>query len=169
MLSGMGAFSIKIFRKGDGQKMDETIDYKSLEPAEQKRLACEMYIESRMNHEYGERLTQAEIGKMFGHNQQWVSAALADEGTLDRLERRTRSDVIIARAMANKAAPEMMLDLIKSARKKRADQFEYITQQDRRDILDRAGVRAEKQEATDVTIRFADGVGFATGMPSEVD
>lgn len=148
--------------------MDETIDYKSLEPVEQKKLAVEMYIESRINPDM-DPLTQLEIAKKFGHSQKWMSEALRDSGILEKIEKRTRSNIILARAMANNAAPELMMEMIKSARTKRAAKFEYITQQDRRDVLDRAGVRAEKQEAMDVNISFADGIGFNTGMPAEID
>ena len=148
--------------------MDETIDYKSLDLPEQRRLAVEMYIESKLDPSK-KPLTQREIGALFGHSQKWVSDALIDSGTLERIEKRTRSNVILARAMANHAAPSLMLDMIESARKRRDKKFEYITQQDRRDVLDRAGVRAEKQEATDVNIRFVDGVGFNTGMPEDVE
>ena len=141
----------------------EDIDYMSLPPDEQKALAIDIYIDSRVNPDK-KPLRQIDVAAMFGHKQKWLSSALADSGILERFERRTRSNVIIARAMANKAAPEIMQKTIESARKARGNKFEYITQQDRRDVLDRAGVRAEKEDAQAVTVTFAGG-GFDIGMP----
>ena len=146
----------------------EKIDYRSLPPEEQKELAVRMYIESRADPDR-KPMTQVEIAKLFGHSQYWVSKALIDDGVLDRLERRTRSDVVIARAMLQHAAPKVAEETIRSAMKKRAPKYEYITQQDRREVLERAGARAEKQEATDVNITFTNGVGFSTGMPADVE
>ena len=148
--------------------MDESIDYKSLPSEEQKELAVRMYIESRTDPN-AKPLTQTEVAKMFGRSQTWMSAALIDDGTIERIEKRTHSNVVLARAMMQHAAPKVAEETIKSAMKSRAAKYEYITQQDRRDVLDRAGVRTEKQEATEVTVRFADGIGFETGMPDEVE
>lgn len=146
----------------------ENIDYRSLPPEEQKDLVVQMYVESRIDPDR-KPMTQVELAKLFGHSQYWVSKALIDSGVLDRFERRTRSDVVIARAMLQHAAPKVAQETIKSAMKKRAPKYEYITQQDRREVLERAGVRAEKQEATDVNITFTNGVGFSTGMPADVE
>jgi len=148
--------------------MDEIIDYKNLPPEEKQELAVEIYLDSRTDPDK-KPLTQKEVAAMFGRSQEWLSKTLLNAGVIEKIERRTRSNVVLARAMANKAAPEMMRRTIESARKHRGDKFEYINQQDRRDILDRAGVRAEKQEAMDVNITFADGAGFNTGMPAEVE
>lgn len=148
--------------------MDDTIDYKSLPLEEQKELAVRMYIESRTDPN-AKPLTQTEVAKKFGKSQTWMSAAIIDSGTIERIEKRTRSNVVLAKAMMQHAAPKVAEETIKSAMKKRAPKFEYITQQDRRDVLDRAGVRVEKQEAMDVNITFADGIGFNTGMPAEID
>ena len=147
--------------------MEESIDYKSLPLEEQRALAVQMYIESRTDIEQ-KPLTQVEIAKMFGHSQKWVSESLHNSGVLEVIERRTRSNVILAKAMMNHAAPRVALETIKSALQKREDKFEYITQGDRRDVLDRAGVRAEKEDAQAVTVTFAGG-GFSVGMPEGND
>lgn len=146
------------------ESMDyKSIDYKSLPSEEQMSLAVQMYIESHADPNV-RPMSQTEIGKLFGHSQQWVSAALINSGVLDRIEKRTRSNVILARALMQTAAPKIAEETIKSALKKRDKKFEYVTQQDRRDVLDRAGVRAEKEEAQAVTISFAGG-SFDVGMP----
>ena len=141
--------------------IDESIDYKNLPLEEQRELAVRMYIESRFD---AKPLTQTQIAKIFGKSQTWVSDSLIHSGTLDRIEKRTRSNVILARAMMQHAAPKVAEKTIESALSKRDKKFEYITQQDRRDVLERAGVRAEKEESQAVTVTFAGG-GFDVGMP----
>lgn len=145
------------------EEIPTDIDYKSLPPEEQRELAVQIYIDSQLNPK-STPLSQAKVAEMFGKSQRWVSDSLHNSGVLDKIEKRTRSNVILAQAMLQKAAPEIALKTIESARKERDEKFEYITQGDRRDILDRAGVRAEKQEASDVNITFTNG-GFALGMP----
>lgn len=151
--------------------IDESIDYKNLPVEEQRELAVQIWIDEHANHTdpWDKPKTQKEIAEMFGRSQSWMSETLIHSGTLDKIEKRTRSNVVLARAMMQSAAPKIAAETIRSAMKKRDQNFEYITQQDRRDVLDRAGVRAEKQEASDVNIRFVSGGGFTPGMPAEVD
>jgi hypothetical protein len=54
---------------------------------------------------------------------------------------------------------------VESAFKLRDEKYEYINQGDRRDILDRAGVRAEKKESQDIVLSFA-GAPVNPGMPA---
>lgn len=144
-------------------ELPEDIDYKSLEPAQMKELAVQIYIDSQLNPK-SKPLSQEQVASLFGRSQKWMSVALRDSGVLEKIEKKMRSDVILAQAMLQRAAPEIALKTIESARKTRSEKFEYITQVDRRDVLDRAGVRAEKQEATDVNITFTNGA-FTLGMP----
>lgn len=146
--------------------VEEEIDYSAMTVEELREIAVRMYIESRIDP-YGTPLKQAEIAAKLGKSQSWVSDAIRNSSTLDSIEKKTRSDAILARAMMQAAAPAIARKTIMSAHKSRPAKFEYITQGDRRDVLDRAGVRAEKQEATDVNIRFVNG-DFEIGMPSEV-
>jgi hypothetical protein len=74
--------------------------------------------------------------------------------------------VLLAQAIAERAAAQVMRETVQSAFKRRDKKYEYITQGDRRDILDRAGVRVEKKEAADVTVSFkTNGIGL--GMPGD--
>lgn len=143
----------------------EAVDYSTLSAEEKREIAVRLYIDSRIDP-YKTPIKQVEIAKMLGMSQSWVSEALRHDTTLDNIERKTRADAILARAMMQAAAPEIARKTILSAHKDRPAKFEYITQGDRRDVLDRAGVRAEKQEATDVNITFTNG-GFDIGMPGE--
>lgn len=146
--------------------IDESIDYKSLPVEEQRELAVQIWIDEHANHTdpWDKPKTQKEIAEMFGRSQSWMSETLIHSATLEKIERRMRSNVILAKAMMQQAAPKVAEETIKSALKERETNFEYITQQDRRDVLDRAGVRAEKQEQLAVTVTFAGG-GFDVGMP----
>ena len=54
---------------------------------------------------------------------------------------------------------------MESALKEREEKYEYITQMDRRDVLDRAGVRAKDENSNEISITFATGGGVNVGMP----
>ena len=143
--------------------IDESIDYKNLPIEEQRYLAVQMYIETHSNPNE-KPMSQTQIAKIFGKSQTWMSETLIRSEVLDRIEKRTRSNVVLARAMMQTAAPMVAEKTIESALKDRESNYEYITQQDRRDVLERAGVRAEKEESQAVTISFAGG-SFDVGMP----
>lgn len=123
------------------------------------------YIDSRADP-YATPITQQELADEYGVCQKTISNVLADSGILEKIRRRTKADVLLAQAIAERAAAEVMRQTVQSAFKPREDKYEYITQGDRRDILDRAGVRVEKKEAADVTVSFkANGIGL--GMPGD--
>lgn len=122
------------------------------------------YVKSQTEDE--EPLTQAALAKEYGVCQRTVSNIIRDSGILEKIRRRTKSNVLIAQAMAEEASAKVMRETIRSAFKKREDKFEYINQGDRRDILDRAGVRSEKKDEHDVTITLSDG-GLNVGLPED--
>ena len=122
------------------------------------------YVKSQTEDE--EPLTQAALAKEYGVCQRTVSNIILDSGILEKIRRRTKSNVLIAQAMAEEASAKAMRETIRSAFKKREDKFEYINQGDRRDILDRAGVRSEKKDEHDVTITLSDG-GLNVGLPED--
>ena len=139
---------------------------KVLTEEERAELIAE-YIESHTNPNL-KPLTQAEIGKKYGVSQTTVSNIMLDSGALERVRRRTRSNIILAQAIMESAAPEVAKRTVKSAMTDRDEKFEYITQGDRRDVLDRAGGRAAKEEKNEVTISFASG-GIDVGMPESAE
>ena len=75
--------------------------------------------------------------------------------------------MILAQAILEAAAPEVARRTVQSAMKEREEKYEFITQGDRRDVLDRAGVRAKKEDKSEVTITFSGGPEI--GMPESVD
>ncbi len=130
---------------------------------EREEIVCR-YVKSQTEDE--EPLTQAALAKEYGVCQRTVSNIIRDSGILEKIRRRTKSNVLIAQAMAEEASAKAMRETIRSAFKKREDKFEYINQGDRRDILDRAGVRSEKKDEHDVTITLSDG-GLNVGLPED--
>lgn len=136
----------------------------------EKRLTDEMkeeivhrYVESRADP-FAVPITQTELAKEYGVGQATISRVISDSGVVERVRRRTKASVELAQAIAEEAAAHAMRATVESAFKPREEKYEYINQGDRRDILDRAGVRAEKKEAADVNISFTNG-GFDVGMP----
>lgn len=139
---------------------------KVLTDEEREALVVE-YIESHTKPDM-KPLTQVELGKKYGVSQTTVSKILIDSKTIERVQRRTKSNVALAQAIMESAAPEVAKRTVRSALTEREEKFEYITQGDRRDVLDRAGVRAAKEEKNEVTISFASG-GFDVGMPESAE
>lgn len=131
---------------------------------EQREELIHLYITSRADP-YATPITQKQLGEQFGISQATVSKIMLDSGAIERVRRRTKSNVLLAQAIAEQAATHIMHETIASAYKKREEKYEYITQGDRRDILDRAGVRAEKKDSQDITLSFV-GTPVNPGMPA---
>jgi transposase-like protein len=132
---------------------------------EMKEEIVHKYIESRSDP-YAVPITQAQLAEEYGLGQSTISRIISDSGVIERVRRRTKSSVLLAQAIAEEAAAHAMRATVESAFKQRDEKYEYINQGDRRDILDRAGVRAEKSDKQDVTISFKTG-DFDVGMPGD--
>lgn len=141
-----------------GKKLSER-----LTDAQREEIAHK-YIDS-IADPYAVPVTQEELAEEYGVSRRTVGYVLQDSKVLERVRRRTRSDAIVAQAIAERAAVQIMRETVRSAFKIRDEKYEYINQGDRRDILDRAGVRVEKKEAADVTVTFKSGIGL--GMPGD--
>ena len=132
---------------------------------EQRTEIAHKYIDSRADP-YAEPLTQEDLAEEYGVSRRTIGYVLQDSAVLERVRRRTRSDVLVAQAIAERAAAQIMRETVQSAFKLRDEKYEYINQSDRRDILDRAGVRVEKKESADVNVTFRTG-GIGLGMPGD--
>ena len=132
---------------------------------EQREEIVHRYIESRADP-FAVPITQTQLAEEYGVGQATISRIIADSSVIERVRRRTKASVALAQAIAEEAAAHAMRATVESAFKLREDKYEYINQGDRRDILDRAGVRAEKSDKQDVTISFKTG-GFDVGMPGD--
>ena len=133
---------------------------------EQREEIVHKYIASRADS-YAVPVTQTQLAEEYGVAQSTISGVISDSGVIERVRRRTKSSVMLAQAIAEEAAANIMRESVNSAFKLRDEKYEYINQSDRRDILDRAGVRAEKSDKQDVTISFKAGGGFDVGMPGD--
>lgn len=131
---------------------------------EMKEEIVHKYIESRSDP-YAVPITQAQLAEEYGLGQSTISRIISDSGVIERVRRRTKSSVLLAQAIAEEAAAHAMRATVESAFKLRDEKYEYINQGDRRDILDRAGVRAEKKESQDIVLSFA-GAPVNPGMPA---
>lgn len=134
---------------------------------EQREEIVHRYIESRADP-YAVPITQSQLAQEYGVAQSMISTIIADSGVLERVRRRAKSSVILAQAIAEEAAAHVMRATVESAFKVRDEKYEYINQGDRRDILDRAGVRAQGGEKSEVNISFTNG-GVALGVPTRKD
>ena len=121
------------------------------------------YVESRADP-FATPITQVQLAKEYGVAQVTISRVISDSGVLERVRRRTKSSVILAQAIAEEAAAHAMRATVESAFKPREEKYEYINQGDRRDILDRAGVRAASEEKPEVNITF-NGGSVPIGVP----
>lgn len=131
---------------------------------EQREEIVHKYIASRADP-YAVPITQSQLAEEYGVAQSTISGIISDSGVIERVRRRTKSSVMLAQAIAEEAAANIMRESVSSAFKPRDEKYEYINQGDRRDILDRAGVRAEKSEKQDITLSFA-GTPVNPGMPA---
>ena len=126
----------------------------------------EAYIESRIYPDkYDHPIKQRELAEKYGVDQSQISRIITSSDVVERLNRRTRTNTLLAQAMAQHAAPRVMAETIKDALTKRDDAFGYLSQTARRDVLERAGVRAAKEEQKEITFSFASGATVRPKMP----
>lgn len=130
---------------------------------EQREEIVHKYIASRADP-YAVPVTQSQLAEEYGVAQSTISGIISDSGVIERVRRRTKSSVMLAQAIAEEAAANIMRESVNSAFKHRDEKYEYINQGDRRDILDRAGVRAASEEKPEVNITF-NGSGVPIGVP----
>lgn len=130
---------------------------------EQREEIVHRYIESRADP-FAVPITQTQLAEEYGVGQATISRIIADSGVIERVRRRTKASVALAQAIAEEAAAHAMRATVESAFKLREEKYEYINQGDRRDILDRAGVRAASEEKPEVNITF-NGGSVPIGVP----
>lgn len=125
------------------------------------------YVESRIFPEKydNHRVKQKELAEKYGVNQSTISRIITSSDEVGRLQKRTQTRTLIAQAMAQIASPKVMEETIKDALKQRDDAFGYLSQNARRDVLDRAGVRATGDNKQEVTVSFASGMSVRPRMP----
>ena len=134
---------------------------------EEKEEIVLTYIESMVFPEKygGHRVRQKDLAEKYGVNQSTISKIVTSSDEVSRLNKRMQTRKMVAQSMAQLAAPKVMEATIKDALKERDDAFGYLSQNARRDVLDRAGVRAVSDNKQEVTVSFASGMNVRPRMP----
>lgn len=134
---------------------------------EEKEEIVLTYIESMVFPEKygGHRVRQKDLAEKYGVNQSTISKIVTSSDEVSRLNKRMQTRTMVAQSMAQLAAPKVMEATIKDALKERDDAFGYLSQNARRDVLDRAGVRAVSDNKQEVTVSFASGMNVRPRMP----
>lgn len=112
--------------------------------------------------------TMPDLAKKYGVVTSTISRIIHRRGVLDEMERRADSRSRLALIRLKMESAEASAKLVKLSRKKRSDKDVYADIQLLQQILDRAGIRATKEEDNTLTIRFADGAGFKLGETEDV-
>lgn len=111
---------------------------------------------------FEENREEAEIAARLGISLRQVKTVLGDLARLETYKKRSEAAKLRAQICVNKSAEE-------AARRQAAllldgEVNETISQRAAKDILDRAGIRMQKDYGKDIVIRFAAGAP-ALGMP----
>ena len=141
-------------RKGNNNRAKKISD-------EQKQAIVQTYIDAIAD---GQPIRQKDLAEKYGITQAAVSNILNDAEVVRSARRRQAVNVVMAQAIFERAATRVAQKTVESTLKEREEKYEYITQMDRRDVLDRAGVRAKDEGGNEISITFAAG-GVNVGMP----
>lgn len=142
-------------RKGNNNRAKKISD-------EKKQAIVQTYIDAIAE---GQPIRQKDLAQQYGITQATVSNILNDAEVVRSTRRRQGVNVVMAQAILERAAVKVAQKTVESALKDRDEKYEYITQMDRRDVLDRAGVRARDESSGEISITFASGAGVSVGMP----
>lgn len=107
--------------------------------------------------------TMRELAERYNVAVSTISRIVHRSELLDRLERRADSRARLALIKLKTESADASAKLIRLSRKERGEEGVYADIQIIQQILDRAGVRATKNEDNSMTIKFADGAGFKLG------
>lgn len=132
----------------------------------QKKFSDE--IEKEIAIEYIESgATMAQLAQKYECSTRTIFRIVHDSQILERMLSRAQSRTKIAQIKLMNESANASDKLIKLSKKERDDNMVYADIQLIQQILDRAGVRATKNEDNTLTLRFADGAGFELGETEE--
>lgn len=116
---------------------------------------------------YLENKTQKEIAKQYHVNQSTISRIINDVEVMQSVLKATTASKIRALVRVHQHLDEAVDTQIELMRGQYEDQYKYLKQNAARDILDRGGVRAEKEESaeTRVIVDFGSAGGLTLGVP----
>lgn len=109
------------------------------------------------------------LGEKYGVNKSTISRVINDSGVLEAAEKKADVRSRIALINLKNASADASEKLVELLGKQRGEKQVYADIQIIQQVLDRAGVRAEKSEKADVTVQFATGAGFTPAMPARAD
>lgn len=132
-----------------------------------KRKLTDEQIDEIVRRFYDEGAKQADLAKEFGVAQCTISVYVNTPEKMERFIKHSTAHKVRAQLMINRSleeAVETQLGLMRGAYE---DQYKYLSQNAARDILDRGGVRAEKEEKPEIkiTMDFGESGGFNLGVP----
>lgn len=135
---------------------------------QERRFTREQEIE--IGEEYVEGgVTMRELAAKYDVALSTMSGIIHRSGVIDELERRADSRSRLSLVRLKMASANASAKLVRLAEKERDDSMVYADIQLLQQILDRAGVRATKNEDNSITLKFADGAGFNLGSTEEAE
>lgn len=116
---------------------------------------------------YEENWRQVDLAKKFSISQGVISQIINEPKVMSQMLHRTLSSRLRAQMRINRHLEEAVDTQIDLMRGNYEDQYKYLKQNAARDILDRGGVRMEKEEKPEIkiTMDFGDGGSLNLGVP----
>ena len=116
---------------------------------------------------FEEHMQQKEIAKLMGCSQSTVSVIVNKPERIASLLKTMTAERVRAQMKINAHLLEAADTQIELMHGDYEDQYKYLKQNAARDLLDRGGVRVEKEEKPDVniTLDFGEGGSFDLGVP----
>ncbi|MBQ8619729.1 MAG: hypothetical protein IJ418_19780 [Clostridia bacterium] len=126
---------------------------------EQELEVCELYYEQEM--------MQIDIAKKYGVSSSTICRIVNRIEYMTEFLKKTTASKVRAQCRINRALDEAVDTQLGLMRGKYEDQYKYLSQNAARDILDRGGVRAEKEDKAEVriTMDFGEKGSFDLGVP----
>ena len=124
---------------------------------EQREEVCRLFFE--------EGVYQKDIAKQFGVTQSTISDTVNHPDNLTRMLKRTTAEKVRTQIRINNHLMEAADVQIELMRGQYEDQYKYLKQNAARDILDRGGVRAEKEDNAELQVNVSIG-GMKLGVPN---
>lgn len=116
---------------------------------------------------YLENKKQSDIAKEYGVNQSTISRIINDVEVMQSVLKATTASKIRALVRVHQHLDEAVDTQIELMRGQYEDQYKYLKQNAARDLLDRGGVRTEKEEhaETRVVVDFGGASSLTLGVP----
>lgn len=114
---------------------------------------------------YDEGWKQKDLSARFGVSQGTISDIVNHPDCLVKMLKRTTAEKVRAQIKINHHLLEAVDKQIELMRGEYDPQYRYLNQNAARDILDRGGVRAEKEENNELQVNVNIGGGMKLGVP----